>query len=472
MHWFIISLILCLAASQGILQAMDVSVSLSKAAIEVLSFVMLVLAIRSRRKAGQAVVGLSYLAPIALAVFAGLLSGWFCGAAGLEYALFLRTLISPVVIFFAVININLPDVAIRRIVLLLCLLFVAQIPIVVWKAFVVGINEKFWIGSFSQTAGQLGLLFPLLLLSILVPLYLRNGGKLLAILVLALSLAPVINEKRAVIYVLPAFFCAAVFVYSFLWKRKVALAGTIERFQGKIGKRFLVLIAIAAVVFVAAVRLIPSFQSTEFSNYPKIVTTNSGKCIQNTICRVFLYSHDYLTRNFSSPLNISRETQESNTNIQMGRITLIKEAFESVTAHGPLIMMFGYGASAVNPSYLLGEGRSDIMYQKLGIRGTYPSAIAVMIEAGLVGLSAMILFFSILLYSVMARVVESSSEGNLVVGVSVILMTLIMAFDYFIYSITAWSSYTLAPIFFIVLGLFLAHNTRIVEHWPMARGMN
>jgi hypothetical protein len=63
---------------------------------------------------------------------------------------------------------------------------------------VVGINEKFWIGSFSQTAGQLGLLFPLMLLSILVPLYLHNGGRLLAILVLASSLAPVINEKRAV----------------------------------------------------------------------------------------------------------------------------------------------------------------------------------------------------------------------------------------------------------------------------------
>jgi hypothetical protein len=123
MHWFIIALILCLATSQGILQAMDVPVSPSKAAIDLLSFGLLVLAIWSRRKAGQAVVGLSYLVPIALAVFAGLLSGWFYGALGLEYALFLRTLISPVVIFFAIININLPDAAIRRVVILLCFLF-------------------------------------------------------------------------------------------------------------------------------------------------------------------------------------------------------------------------------------------------------------------------------------------------------------------------------------------------------------
>jgi O-antigen ligase len=260
--------------------------------------------------------------------------------------------------------------------------------------------------------------------------------------------------------------------YSFLWKSKVALVGTNDRFRGEIGKRFLVLIAIAAFVFVAAVSLIPSFQSTEFSNYPSTVRANSAECIQNTICRVFLYSYDYLSRDFYSPLNISREPVDSNTNIQMGRITLFKETFESVTEHGPLIMMFGYGASAVNPSYLLGEGRSDIMYQKFGMRGTYPSAIAVMMETGLVGLSAMVLFFSILLYSVMKRAVESSSEGNLVVGVTAILMILIIAFDYSIYSITAWSSYTLAPIFFIVLGFFLAHNSRIVEHWPMARGIN
>ncbi len=468
--WFIITLILCLAVSQGILQAMNVPESLPKAAMEVLSIGLLLLAIRSRRNAGQPILGLQYLMPLAIAVFAGLLSGWVYGAGMLEYALFTRTLISPVVIFLAVINMSLPAVAMRRIVLLLCFLFLVQLPIVGWKALEIGINEKFWIGSLSQTAGQLGLLFPLLALSLLVPLYLHNGGKLLAILVLAFSFIPVINEKRAVIFVLPAFFCAAVFIYSFLWKRQVAFVGMFDRFPGMVGKRFLVLIFISAAVIVSAVGLIPSFQTIQFVDAAGSAATSTSASTQSGFSRVMRYSNEYLTRDYSSPLNASAQTVGENTNIQLGRLAFIKAAFESVTEHGPLIMMFGYGASEVNPSYLLGEGRSDVMYRKLGIRGTFPSAIAVMLEAGLVGLSAMVLFFGLLMFSVMMRVGESAGEDNLAVGVAVILMTLTMVFDYFVYSITAWSSYTLAPIFFIVLGLFLAHHTGIADQWPMARG--
>lgn len=451
---------------------MGVPMSLSKAVIEVFSFGLLILAIRSRRKAGQAVGGLLYLAPIAIAAFVGLLSGWFSGAAGLEYLLFLRTLISPVVIFFAIININLPDAAIRRIVVLLCFLFLAQIPIVVWKAFVVGIDEKFWIGSFSQTAGQLGLLFPLFALSTLVPLFLLNGGPILAILVFVFSFVPVINEKRAVIFVLPTFFFTAVFICSYFWKWKFALASKLDLFRREICMRFLVLIAIAAVVIYAALNLIPSFKSTELSYYQKENNASATKCVENEICRIFLYSRDYLIRDYYSPLNSSTGTVEETPSIQLGRVALIEAAFERVIKHDPFIMIFGYGASAVNPSYLLGEGRSDVMFEKFGIRGTYPSAIAMLFEAGLVGLSAMVLFFSFLLYSVMKRMVESYSKKYFIFSASVMLMTLTMAFDYFVYSITAWTTYTLSPIYFILVGILLSDHIKIAEHWSMSRCTN
>jgi len=333
------------------------------------------------------------------------------------------------------------------IILMLVFIFLVQLPVALWKLAFIGVDEKHWIGTLSQNAGQLGLLVPLFALSFLVPIYLRRGGFLYPVLIFFFSAFGVINEKRAIVFILPLFFVIAGAIYVGFKLRLnnqaiLGKAGWVD-IKGLTG-RFTALAGISVGIAIAATYMIPSLRCDN--------EHNPQSCIMQSLT----YARDYLTRGYSSPLNASRTSVDENTNIQLGRIRLIQATVEHKLDQGPLIVLFGYGAGAINTSPLLGEDRRDILYTKFGLRGTYPGAIAILFEAGLIGLVGMVLFFVVVMRGAVRGVrLTVTCEKGAAYGAGVILMVLVMGFDFFIYSIVGWTSQTLAPVFFAVLGFFL-----------------
>lgn len=440
-----VGLLLVLSFSQGIWQAAGIAEGIPKALIELLSVVLLVAAVWQCKKANQRFRGLVFLVLLAAAWASGAVSGWLQDSSALEQLFYLRAVLAPPIVFFALLNLPIKAAGVRRLSMLVIILISIQAPIFAWKWYAVGVNEKFWIGSLSQTAGQLGLIFPMLVLAVVLPWYLHNGRRALALLILIFAFLPVINEKRGVMVAIPAILFLAVGAYFATKRGRNLIALNINRW---LLSRLSVVVLVCLTVWVGAAKLIPSLYCERFQSCHQQTTT---------------YFFDYLTRNYASPMNASRLSVEKNTNIQLGRLELVRASLALMAERGTLVTLFGFGAGAVNPSPHLGTNRSDIMYDKFGLRGTYSSALALLYEAGITGVLSMLGFFGLLSAAVMKRIKAARNDDRCLTGLGILLMISVMAFDYFLYSTTGWSSSAIAPLFFTSVGIFLVRSQQECE---------
>lgn len=436
----LIASLLVLSMTQGVWVAAGASESMLKAALEIGIVALFVVGVTLRLRTDQTPIGMKLIVPFFVAAVIGLIAGAIEGASFLEGLFYVRLLTVPLLFLLGVLNVQLDMSAARRLMSLVIALLLLQLPLFAYKWMVIGVEEKHWIGGLSQTAGQLGLIFPMLVLSMLLLLYLYKGGWTI-LLVMIYAFLPVVNEKRAVVVMLPFLIAAAFYVYARLSSRHLGEQIGIPRIT--IGK-FASLSVVCITVWISSVTFIPSLQ-----------------CGSDEPCPVQLlkYGKDYLLRDYSSPMNYSdTTTKDNNTNIQLGRLKLIQESIETLADKGLGTLIFGLGGGAINPSPNIGPDRADILYKKFGVRGTYSYGLMLLWEGGIASVMAAAGFFVLIWLMLIRQLARAGTHASVLFGNSVILMVAVLAFDFFGYSTTGWQTHTVTPFVFTLVAIFLRHG--------------
>ncbi|MBK1681855.1 hypothetical protein CKO20_15900 [Rhodocyclus tenuis] len=435
----LVASLLVLSMTQGAWVAAGVRESILKAALEAGFIALFAMGVAQRLRSKQPLSGIQLILPFCVAVLIGLVSGIAQGASFMESLFYVRLLVVPLLFLVGLLNVRLDEVASRRLLLLIASLMLLQLPFFAYKWMVIGVEEKHWIGALSQTAGQLGLIFPMLVLSLILPRYLASGSWLV-LLILIYSFLPIINEKRAVIIVLPALFFAAAMTYVRISSRYRCNGIDLQRMTlGKLAPLIVVLLTI----WISSVKLIPSLQCA-----------GDGPCVQQTV----KYGSDYLFRDYLSPMNASKLSKEENTNIQLGRLMLIKESTLTLADKGWETLFFGLGGGAINPSPNLGPNRTDIMFDKFGLRGTYSFCLMLLWEGGIASVIAAAGFFVFLWLALGKQLAGVHTNSSIIFGGGIILMVAVLAFDFFIYSTAGWLTHSVTPFIFTLSAIFLRHG--------------
>jgi hypothetical protein len=425
--------------TQGALVAAGISESPLKAALEAGFIALFAMGVTQRLYSRQPLRGIQLILPICGAVLIGLVSGLTQGASFIESLFYVRFLVAPLLFLVGILNVPLDRAASRRLLLLIASLILLQLPFFAYKWMVIGVEEKSWIGALSQTAGQLGLIFPMLVLSMLLPRYLATSGGLI-LFIMAYSILPVINEKRAIVVMLPALFLAAVITYVHIASRYRCNGSSLQRVT--LGKSALLIVTILT-IWISSVKLIPSLQCT--SDQPCALQT-------------FRYVVDYVSRDYLSPMNASATPKEQNMSIQLGRFTLIQESMVTLSEKGWKTLFFGVGGGAINPSPHLGPNRADIMFDKFGLRGTYSFGLMLLWEGGMASVVVAAGFFLLLWLVLAKKLAGAKTNSSIVFGGGIILMVLVLAFDFFCYSTAGWLTHSVTPFIFTLSAIFLRHG--------------
>jgi len=131
------------------------------------------------------------------------LSFKFTGASLIHMLLYLRLLFRHYILFLAVINTDITEKEMNRIIKLLILLFIIQIPTAVGKMFVYGPGEKA-IGTYAPWGGGPSTVIPLIAISFLLSLYFLNKpSKWYILLAFGFIAFGIIGGKRAVLFFVP-----------------------------------------------------------------------------------------------------------------------------------------------------------------------------------------------------------------------------------------------------------------------------
>lgn len=313
---------------------------------------------------------------------------------------------------------------------LLIVIILSQFFFVILKLLVLGgVNEGFLIGSMHHNAGQLGFLFPAILIPITVLIYSRDNRRwLMLILLVMLYLFAVINEKRAFFYLglpilLISFYC--------VFKGAVSL---------KNGTMLFLALTSAFFLLMYTRKFIGSLSGTEGD-----VITPSGFSF------LFWYAYEYLTMGYGGALQGSEDLAAVDRNVQVGRFIVWAWGLEFFQKMELFDQIFGLGLGSLTPSSYLNS--PDVMFQVLGFRGAMSGALHTLIEGG-------VIFFvlnNLLIILPLVRLLKSKmyyhrlnaqvSFENKLCSVLLVVWT-VFVFDFYLYSMSLFATIPL-PIIYV-----------------------
>jgi hypothetical protein len=277
------------------------------------------------------------------------------------------------------------------------------------KLYISGIDEGFLIGSMSHNAGQLAFLVPAIAIPILIFLMKKRNRIMIFLLVMAMFTFSLINEKRSAVYLLPL-----IILFSFIYIP-----------NKKINIKLISNVAIISILLIL-------FIMVGLSQIPSL---NAGETTGGSISFTHMYNYaiTYLTMDYGDSLQGGRAQSMTDTNIQVGRITLLFLIVDFVLSADLSTILFGLGPGSITPSIWLDGGR-DVMYGALGFRGAISGLGLSLIETGLIGT---FIFTSFFIYSfrkmhMIYKTLQSSVARRWVRMLKVLF--LIFCFDFFFYS--------------------------------------
>lgn len=457
---WVLGTILILGLTMGVWEHFGL-LSLVKAAQESLLLVLFCYSLWSVRKRAA-----TFQTPLVWPLYGLTLVAFFSAYAQnkgvADLVLFLREYMVFFLVFLAVLNLELPTRYRSSLYCLVGIIFLIQLPVSWLKYYFYGIGESLWIGTLHQSAGQLGLLFPLFAIAVLLAygLSFRRNVKTIFLLMTLYGLFAVISEKRGIVFTFPLLVIALLFV---CYSSESCLFDRAKRETFFRKHRHLMFSALAScgITIAFGVTAISSLNPSLDSYIPvgvDCLRANQEQqlpVIEQLSCRatyIISYTRDYLSRGYSHPLNRSEHTVDSNTNIQLGRLELIRQAFIFIFRQDPMVMALGYGPSSVSQSYILGPNREDILFEQTGLRGPSSSIVKILLESGLLGGACMLVWFAL----VGLKLVESMKNDALKAKRKFLLLCLtgvqgILSFDFFVYSQVFWSQGVLMPLYFLLL---------------------
>jgi len=309
-----------------------------------------------------------------------------------------------------------------------------QFLFVVVKFLVLGkIDEGFLIGSMNHNAGQLGFLFPALMLPVVFFLFYPKRFLLTVVTVLLLFVFGVLNEKRSVFYLgLPIIFgCLYV-----LRPNNINLSSVLKSFV-------ILLVTLGMLIFSAD--KIGSLSGNEGA---------LAGVSKNQIDYLFSYAIEYLTMDYGGALQGDEKIAIFDNNVQVGRFIVWVKGFDLMFSSDVINQLFGYGFGYITPSEYIND--ADIMFAKLGYRGAISGALEIFIEAGVVGLTLLsFLFLSPFAHLLRKRraIKKAISSDSFEYKITSLLVIgfLVFVYDFYLYSNILFSTLPLPLLFFMML---------------------
>ncbi|MCB1959395.1 MAG: hypothetical protein KDE68_02535 [Rhodocyclaceae bacterium] len=431
------SAVLAVCMINGLLDWAGLSPSYSRVLIEFLAAVLLLvsfLGARTPDRRGALVLS----APLLAATVIGVVVATLNGAKSVEQVLFAREILTPVLFLSAFLCAPVSDALRRRLLGLLAILVALQVFVCALKFALFGVNEKAWIGTMTQSAGQLGLLMPAMALGFAWAFGLvRARIALAATFALMIAAVGVVSEKRATMFLAPAIPMLTLTIW--------LLVGRFARIRrerpSRMALHYLVAVTtVSAIVGLGSLVVIPSLNAEN----PKYVLYGTHSVID--------YIRVYLTRDYDSPMNISKTSIDDNQNIQLGRLLLLKRAVD-LSLDQPLpVALTGHGGGWLLEHRFLPHKGGDVLYDRVGLRGPSGLLVRHLFEIGWIGV-VLVLAWMFALVTLLLKALLKAPESVLAFGA--LTSVAVLLFDYTFYSEMTWNSGVFMPIFALLAAFAL-----------------
>jgi hypothetical protein len=443
-------LILIASMTIGVWEAVNIPQAVVKGVSEAAVLIAVAISLVARRESTKA---WPYVIPLLAIVAIGAI-GAIAGEDGIAgAALFARDMLKSAALLFVAYSFA-EGRSLRVLSIAVLILAAIQIPVAAGKLILIGIDEKRWIGTMHQSAGQLGILLPLMAIPSLVIVGLAWKSSI-TWLSGFFSFFAIVNEKRLAILAIPLLALGAwliVLIQDIVIRPRLPLSTVDARL-----KTFLAVLAVSVGTFYAGIFFVPSLNPGG---------TYFGGKVDLRYLRT--YTKEYLTRGYVSVLNNPLDNLETDTGIQLGRIALIRAAAAHVASQPLPIALLGFGGSNTSDSYLLGNNRNDIIFKRHRLRGATPFAVRVLIDTGYIGLTLLVGWFVWIVLLIMRRM-SDPDKWIVIIAMIALCWHGVVAFDVFLYSSALWTYGVLAPSYFLLLGLLLMHRERLSKLLARAR---
>lgn len=424
-----------LSLNFGVIEALGINISLVRVAIEAVMLILLAHAIFNASR-DDFLRALKWVGLPLLAFGIGVITSILYRASHLETLLFAREFLMPLV-FFLLFLIKPPDEKEWKVLTTLLVLIAAiQLPVAAMKYWALGVNEKGWIGTFHHSAGQLGLLMPMLAVAFLWAYAIKRERFLVPVLLATgFALISVVNEKRAVVLIVPAL-VALLIVMDFVTARADGRKPWYCNPQG-LGRLFVAFLLPVAVVITCALQNVPSF-NTRITDYEDLSDRS-----------VPAYISEYLLRDYDSAMNKSANPNvETNRNIQMGRFRLWMHGIDLAVGLPLKRFLFGAGGGWLLNHPLLIAKPDDIFFHRLHLRGPTSTGFRHFFEMGAAGLLLMLAWMGQIGWALLQRVSHPSAD---IIALGAAGAWSILVFDYVLYSQVGWGAGVFAPVCFLII---------------------
>jgi len=429
--------VLVVCMTSGLLDWAGLSPSYSRILTELLAAVLLLISfLGSQMPECRRAFVLS--APLVAAAVIGVVVATLNGAKPIEQLLFAREILTPVLFLSAFLCAPVSDALRRRLLGLLAILAAFQVLVCALKFLLFGVNEKAWIGTMTQSAGQLGLLMPAMALGFAWAFGLvRARISLAATLALMIAAVGVVSEKRATMFLAPAI--------PMLTLATWLVVGRFARIRrerpGRTVLHYLAAVAtISAIVGLGSLVAIPSLNAEN----PRYVLYGTHSVID--------YIRVYLTRDYDSPMNISKTSVDDNQNIQLGRLLLLSRAVRLSLDQPVPLALSGHGGGWLLEHRFLPHKGVDVLYDRVGLRGPSGLLVRHLFEIGWVGV-VLVLAWTLALVTLLLKALLKAPESVLAFGA--LTSVAVLLFDYTFYSEMTWNSGVFMPIFALLAAFAL-----------------
>lgn len=391
-----------------------------------LLFLLLAASLALKGKIKTSPLNLKLLLPYLIYLFYSALSAWT--ASRFDYIAFTSLValsIGPMFFLYIIQNINnwYSLKKTRTIILTICII---QISFSIYKLLTHGIDEKYLIGTMSNSAGQLGFLFPALGIPLIIFLMKNKSQIIMWLLLVGMFGFGIINEKRSAVFLLP--------LICLLSLKANEDTKTRSRRLKYFTKYAFITIFLCAITFLG-LSSIPSLNPE--SKY--------GSSID--ITHAFKYATEYLTMDYGDSLQGKYEEAKTDKGIQVGRWTLFSSIIQWLLVSDLSVKLFGVSIGNATAS-LWRENHNDALFTTIGTRGAISGFGLTLIETGIIGALIMIFFFYNLrknIYS-LARISNDLIYSRWLKTFNILIYVFI--YDYFFYSTTLLRTLPMPVLFF------------------------
>lgn len=429
--------VIVVCMTSGLLDWVGFSPSFSRLLTEFLAAALLLISFLGPRTPNRRrALGLSM--PLVAATIIGIAVSMLNGAKPVEQMLFAREILTPVLFLSAFLCAPISDVLRRRLLSVLAILMALQVIVCAIKFLFFGVNEKAWIGTMTQSAGQLGLLMPAMAMGFAWAFGLvRSRIALAGTCALMIAAVGVVSEKRATMFLVPAIPLLTLAIWLV-----IGHFGRVRRERpGVAAVRYLSVVALVSVIVgFGSLALIPSLNAEN----PKYLVYGTNSVVD--------YIRVYLTRDYDSPMNMSKTSVDDNQNIQLGRLLLLKRAV-GLSLDQPLsVVLAGHGGGWLLEHRFLPHKGEDVLYDRVGLRGPSGLLIRHLFEIGWVGVALVVAWMLALVASLLK---SSLKMPESVLACGAMTSVAVLLFDYTFYSEMTWNSGVFMPIFALLVAFAL-----------------